>query len=93
MLEGAADVILFDDGGAITARYRLGAESPEGRLWGIDLPPGVWHTILPTTARAVCFEVKPGPWEPSIDKEFAEWAPREGDPAAAEYCERLLAGE
>ena len=93
VLEGAADVILFDDGGAITARYRLGAESPEGRLWGIDLPPGVWHTILPTTARAVCFEVKPGPWEPSSDKEFAEWAPREGDPAAAEYCERLLAGE
>jgi len=92
VLEGAADVILFDDGGSITARYRLGAESPEGRLWGVDLLAGVWHTILPRTARAVCFEVKPGPWEPASDKEFAEWAPPEDDPAAAAYAERLLAG-
>jgi len=92
VLEGAADVILFDDGGSVTARYRLGADSPEGRLWGVDLPAGVWHTVLPRTARAVCFEVKPGPWEPASDKEFAMWAPREDDPAAAEYCEGLLAG-
>src|ERR1041385_7619279 len=46
VLEGMADVILFDDRGAVTARYRLGAESPEGHLWGVDISPGVWHTIL-----------------------------------------------
>src|SRR5580698_718347 len=33
VLEGAADVILFDDLGSVTARYELGSESPEGRLW------------------------------------------------------------
>jgi hypothetical protein len=38
----------------------------------------------------VCFEVKPGPWERATDKEFAEWAPAESDPAAAEYLRRLL---
>jgi cupin fold WbuC family metalloprotein len=91
VLEGAADVILFDDGGSITARYQLGVESPEGRLWGVDLPAGVWHTVVPRTARAVCFEVKPGPWEPANDKEFAVWAPPENDPAVAAYCEGLLA--
>src|SRR5580692_2808440 len=32
VLEGAADVILFDDRGAITARHRLGSESAEGRV-------------------------------------------------------------
>src|SRR5580692_3682417 len=32
VLEGAADVILFDDLGAITARHRLGSESAEGRV-------------------------------------------------------------
>lgn len=92
VLEGMADVLLFDDGGAVTARYRLGAESPEGRLWGVDISPGVWHTILPRTSRVICFEVKPGPWVAASDKEFASWAPAENDPAAAEYGKTLLNG-
>ena len=92
VLEGMADVILFDDDGAITARYRLGEESPEGRLWGVDISPGVWHTILPRTTRGVCFEVKPGPWVAANDKEFANWAPAENDPDAAAYCNALLEG-
>ena len=90
VLEGAADVIVFDDNGNITDRYRLGSETPEGRLWGVDIEPGVWHTILPRSERAVCFEVKPGPWQPATDKEFAAWAPDENDPGAAAYCKALL---
>jgi cupin fold WbuC family metalloprotein len=92
VLEGMADVILFDDEGAITARHRLGAESPEGHMWGIDIPPGVWHTILARTGRVVCFEVKPGPWVAASDKEFGSWAPAENDPDAAAYCNALLDG-
>src|SRR5690349_1256464 len=84
VLEGEADVIVFDDRGEVAARHRLGSEGAEGRLWGADLAPGVWHTVLPRSARAVCFEVKPGPWDPANDKEFAPWAPEEGDRAAAE---------
>jgi cupin fold WbuC family metalloprotein len=90
VLEGAADVIIFDDDGAITRRYRLGCDSPEGRLWGVDVLPGVWHTILPRTARVVCFEVKPGPWDPATDKDFAKWAPAERDPSAGVYSRALL---
>jgi cupin fold WbuC family metalloprotein len=92
VLEGVAEAILFDDEGSITARHSLGADTPEGRIWGIDLPPGVWHTVLPRTDRVVCFEVKPGPWNPANDKEFAPWAPAEGSPEAAEYCRQLLGG-
>jgi cupin fold WbuC family metalloprotein len=90
VLEGRADVILFDNDGAITARYQLGADSPEGRLWGVDISPGVWHTILARTRRVVCFEVKPGPWAAANDKEFATWAPAETDPDAAAYGRVLL---
>lgn len=90
VLEGRADVLVFDDNGAITARYRLGAESPEGHLWGIDIAPGVWHTILARSPRVVCFEVKPGPWEPAKDREFAAWAPPENDPAVEAYGKTLL---
>jgi cupin fold WbuC family metalloprotein len=92
VLEGIADVILFDDRGAIAGRYRLGEESPEGRLWGVDILPGVWHTILPRTTRVVCFEVKPGPWVPANDKEFASWSPAENDPDTAAYSKSLLDG-
>ena len=90
VLEGEAEVIVFDDAGDIVDRYRLGAQSSEGHLWGVDLSPGVWHTILPLTDRAICFEVKPGPWEPSTDKDFAPWAPAEGDPGVSAYLASLV---
>lgn len=90
VLEGAADVILFDEQGNITARHRLGGASQQGRIWGIDLPPGVWHTIVARTERVICFEVKPGPWDPSTDKEFAPWAPAESDGAVAAYLQSLI---
>jgi cupin fold WbuC family metalloprotein len=89
VLEGLADVILFDDDGRVKARYRLGEQSADGRLWGVDIAPGVWHTILPRSARVICFEVKPGPWIPATDKEFATWAPAENDPGAAMYRDAL----
>jgi cupin fold WbuC family metalloprotein len=92
VLEGAADVILFDECGTVKARHRLGTESPDGRIWGIDLAPGIWHTVVVRSARAICFEVKPGPWDPASDKEFAEWAPEENDAAAAGYLQSLKEG-
>jgi cupin fold WbuC family metalloprotein len=94
VLEGGADVLIFNDEGATTARHCLGSDSAEGgRLWGIDIAPGVWHTILARTERVVSFEVKPGPWNPASDKEFAPWAPAENDPSAAAYLESLLKGK
>jgi hypothetical protein len=57
---------------------------------GIDLAPGVWHTLSPVSAYAVCYEVKPGPYSAANDKDFAPWAPREGDPGAAAYLETLM---
>ena len=85
VLEGVAEVIFFSEQGDITARYRLG----ERKLWGVDLAPGVWHTVIALSPRAVCYEVKPGPWEPASDKEFASWAPVEGDPTVPEFLENL----
>jgi cupin fold WbuC family metalloprotein len=67
-LTGAVGVVLFDDAGAVTAAHRLDAAGP---VRGIDLPPGVWHTVIAVTEASVCYEVKPGPWEPASDKDFA----------------------
>ena len=87
-----AESFLVLGSGTVTQRYSLGVDSTdgEGHMWGVDLPPGVWHTIVARTERVICFEVKPGPWQAASDKEFAEWAPRETDPRAAVYLEALL---
>lgn len=89
VLEGIADVITFDESGAVTNRYRLGETANGTKQWGVDIAPGIWHTVVAVSERVVCYEVKPGPWEPSSDKEFAIWAPKEGEPEAATLLERL----
>jgi cupin fold WbuC family metalloprotein len=90
VLEGELAFFTFDDAGQITATHVLGRD---GRAAvGVDIQPGVWHTIAVVTPHVVCFEVKPGPYSAANDKDFAPWAPREGDPRAAAYLELLLSG-
>jgi cupin fold WbuC family metalloprotein len=85
-LAGEVAVFLFDDSGAVTGCHVLGHDG----LLGIDIPAGTWHSVAAISESAVCFEVKPGPYELSNDKEFAPFAPREGDPNAPAYLEQLL---
>lgn len=85
VLKGEVALFTFDDGGRVTAKHVLGRDA-----LGIDIPPGVWHTLVVLSDSAVCYEVKPGPYTAATDKEFAPWAPREGEPGAREYVERLL---
>ena len=84
VLEGLAEVFIFNEDGSIASRHRLGEET-----LGIDLGPGIWHTIVALTDRVICFEVKPGPWEEASDKEFAPWAPAEGEAGVAAYLASL----
>jgi len=84
-LTGRVGIVCFDDAGTVTGQYELDAGGP---VRGIDLPAGEWHTVLALTEVSVCYEVKPGPWEPASDKDFAAWAPREGEPEAAEMVVR-----
>lgn len=84
ILEGAAKVVLFHDDGTPDSVHHLSAPS-RGDVWGIDLAPALWHTIVAVSECAVCFEVKPGPWEATTDKDFAPWAPRENAEGWKEY--------
>ena len=38
----------------------------------------------------VCYKVKPDPWDPTTDKEFAEWAPGEGSEDVEQYVSGIL---
>jgi cupin fold WbuC family metalloprotein len=85
VLEGEVAFFLFDDAGNVVRTEVVGSDP-----LGIDLPVGVWHTLTPLTGHAVCYEVKPGPYSASNDKDFAPWAPREGEPGVAEYLASLV---
>lgn len=87
VMRGELALFVFDDAGAIIEKHLLGRHG----LLGVDLAPGLWHTVAAVTETAVCFEVKAGPYDAATDKEFAPWAPREGEPGAAQYLERLMA--
>jgi cupin fold WbuC family metalloprotein len=86
VLRGEMVLFLFDDAGAVTEHHLLGRDG----LLGADVLPPLWHTVAALSETAVCFEVKPGPYDAATDKEFAPWAPREGEPGADEYLQKLL---
>jgi cupin fold WbuC family metalloprotein len=84
MLSGELAYLIFRDDGTIESTTILGRDA-----LGIDVPAGLWHTGVAITPEVVCYEVKPGPYLPETDKEFAPWAPAEGDPEATEYLRKL----
>jgi cupin fold WbuC family metalloprotein len=85
VLQGSFDVVLFAPNGVIKNRFKLGL----GDINLAEIPGGDWHSIVFRAPAAVVLEVKPGPYEPQLDKEFAEWAPAENDPAAGLFVSWL----
>ncbi len=80
-LEGRAAVLVFGDRGEVLGRVEIG---PRGPVRAVEVPPGVWHAVAALEPGTVLFELKPGPYRPLADKDFAPWAPPEGDAGAAE---------
>jgi cupin fold WbuC family metalloprotein len=62
-----------------------------GETLGATVPAGTFHTLVALESGSVILEAKAGPYRPLTDEERAPWAPREGDPEAAAYLERLAA--
>ncbi|WP_026375573.1 WbuC family cupin fold metalloprotein [Aestuariibacter salexigens] len=86
IIDGALSILLFDDEGSVTERIELRADSAKR---GVEIPQGVWHAVVPGENPSTFFEVKPGPYMQMSDKDFAAWAPREGDAAAQQYLHTL----
>jgi|SRR6478735_6212443 len=86
VLRGALAFFTFDDQGAISDCIEIRAG---GEVFGVDLEPGVYHTFFALEPDTVVYEVKDGPYCPSNDKAFPDWAPREGTPEASRYLAQL----
>jgi cupin fold WbuC family metalloprotein len=85
VVSGRLGFLSFRDDGTVAERFVLGASD---ETFGVDVPPGVWHTFVSLESRTVVFEAKAGPYAPPGEADSAPWAPPEGDPAS----ERLEAG-
>jgi cupin fold WbuC family metalloprotein len=74
VLQGGVDLVLFAESGTVKNRLAIGPEN----IAVAEIPGGTWHSFVFQKPSAVVLEVKPGPYEPQDDNEFAEWAPLEG---------------
>jgi cupin fold WbuC family metalloprotein len=87
ILKGKVLVIIFDDFGEIMEFMLLSAKDDN---FGIEIPPKVWHSLISMEDGSVIFEVKDGPYSVVNDKNFAPWAPKEGDANCTEYINYIL---
>jgi cupin fold WbuC family metalloprotein len=81
LLQGRIDVLIFSADGEVRDRTALFT----GGASVMEIPGGEWHSLVFGAPAAVLLEVKPGPYEPDLDKEFAAWAPAEGSAGAASF--------
>jgi cupin fold WbuC family metalloprotein len=81
VVEGAADVALFDDRGNLADLITLGEPGTPDDFF-CRIPAGMFHTVLPRTPLFVLHEVTRGPFIAG-DAEFATFAPAEDDRDAA----------
>jgi cupin fold WbuC family metalloprotein len=86
-LSGRALVVCFDNAGTIISHAILDSAQS---VYGVEFAAREWHTVLSLVSGTVLYEVKPGPYAPIEDKNFASWAPPEGSPEAATYLVSLL---
>jgi cupin fold WbuC family metalloprotein len=82
ILRGKVGVLIFADDGALNQRIVM---QPESEILGVDIPPGMVHSLIALTTNSVFFESKAGPYVALTQNERANWAPPEGADAAREY--------
>ncbi len=86
-LRGRMALVTFEDEGAVEQLRIFGHGEP---IFGLDIPVGVWHTVVCLETGSVFFETKPGPYRSDAPREFAPWTPEEGSPEVGPYLQRLF---
>lgn len=86
VLRGKFGVVFFDESGKVTQTAVL---ATDGESVGVNIPHGVFHTLLALESDSVFFESKAGPYQPLTAAEKVSWAPQEGDSGVAQYLEDL----
>ena len=86
VVRGRIGVVFFDEYGSVISRALL---APGGEAAGVNIPHGMYHTLVALEPGSVFFEAKAGPYAPLTSREKAPWAPAEGEPRASSYLADL----
>lgn len=89
ILKGKILVVEYDNQGRVVDHV-LAAQCSEH--YGAEVDPGKWHSVICLEPGTVYYEVKDGPYNPENDKQFAPWAPNEGDPQGVKFNHKVLVG-
>ncbi len=87
LLKGKMAMVFFNDEGEITEHVILNYSTGN---YGVEVPPKVWHTVISLESGTVVYEIKDGPYVQTDDKNFALWAPKEGDNSCSGYLQKLM---
>lgn len=85
-LRGKVGVVFFDSVGTVAGKAVI---EPQGESIGVNIPHGVFHSLVALAPGSLFFESKAGPYKPLTPEEKVGWAPAEGDAQAASYLESL----
>ena len=86
LLRGRLAVVIFDEQGRLNQRIELNLEQNRDQpRYAIEIAPNQWHTLISLQSGTVALEIKPGPYQATSDKDFATWAPKEGEPNTAKF--------
>jgi cupin fold WbuC family metalloprotein len=87
ILRGRVAAIEFTPLGAVSDWIVM---DPATGCFGVEFTPRSWHCLIALATESVVYEVKDGPWDPADDKNFASWAPKEGDAGCEEFKRKVL---
>ena len=90
IVAGSAAVLTFQPDGKVLEKIVLSHGGPNV---AIEIPGNTWHTIVSLQSATVLFEIKKGPYQPVTDKDFAAWAPTEGESAAERFVQWFVHAE
>jgi cupin fold WbuC family metalloprotein len=91
-VRGLFALVVFDDEGNVQEVIHFGTEhyaKTQDLSVGVDLTPGIWHTIVALQPGSILLELKAGPFNPNAAKEPAPWAPDEGTEDGVQYLRAL----
>ena len=87
ILSGTALVVEFDENGNISDNVIL--NNSKGNFI-VEIAEKTYHSIISLEKGTVVYEIKDGPYSPNDDKNFAKWAPKEGDANTLEFNLKIL---
>ncbi len=89
IIQGIADVVIFDEAGSVTEVVQMGDHSSGRALYFRLSDPSFYHTLIIRSESLVYHETATGPFQ-KADTVIAPWAPAESDLAGrSEYMAEL----